>query len=149
MVKFLIVDNYSKLDRKLLLYKKRRKIMRVVGFPSTSEGLDGQMSAHFGHVSAFTLVKYDEDTNTIIDVKSIQNAPHEQGGCMAPVMTLKDSGVDEVVLGGIGMRPLQFFIQMGITPYRGIAGTVKDNFNSLVNGKLTPLSEGTCNHSDH
>ena len=122
--------------------------MRVVGFPSTSEGLEGQMSAHFGHVSAFTLVQYDENTNKILDVKSVHNAPHEQGGCMAPVMVLKDSGANEVVLGGIGMRPLQFFIQMGITPYRGIVGTVQDNFNAFVNGKLTMLSEGTCNHSN-
>ena len=48
--------------------------MKVVGFQSTSEGLEGQMSAHFGHVSAFTLVQYDETTNTIIDVKSIQES---------------------------------------------------------------------------
>jgi predicted Fe-Mo cluster-binding NifX family protein len=122
--------------------------MKIVGFPSTSEGLDGQMSAHFGKVSAFTLVHYDETTNKIIDVKNIQNKPHEQGGCMAPVMVLKDSGTDEIVLGGIGMRPLQYFIQLGIKPYRGIAGTVNDNFNALVNGKLKPLFEGTCNHND-
>jgi predicted Fe-Mo cluster-binding NifX family protein len=122
--------------------------MKIVGFPTTSEGLGGQMSAHFGHVSAFTLVQYDENTNKILDVKSVHNAPHEQGGCMVPVMVLKDSGANEVVLGGIGMRPLQFFIQLGITPYRGIVGTVQDNFNAFVNGKLTMLSEGTCNHSN-
>ena len=88
--------------------------MKRIAFPALSAGLDGLLSPHFGHVGSFTIIEYDEVSKKIIKVESANNASHQQGGCMAPVMVIKNAGADEVVLGGIGMRPLMFFLQVGI-----------------------------------
>ncbi len=111
------------------------------------EGLEAQLSPHFGHVAAFTVVHYDTESKEIIETQSLTNAPHQEGGCMAPVSVLKEAGANEVILGGIGMRPLMFFLQFGITPYKGFQGTVKENFNAMIKGQLSTLSQGTCGGS--
>ena len=124
-------------------------VTKSVAFPALSEGLDGQMSGHFGHVAAFTLVTYDDDSKEIIEVKSLGNAAHEQGGCMAPVQVIYKAGAKAVILGGIGMRPLMHFNDLGIIPYRGIQGSVKDNFEAFVNDKLELMLKASCSGGNH
>lgn len=88
----------------------------LIAIPSEAPGgLTAEVAAHFGHCDAFTLVIV-EDTE-IRDVKVLPNLGHEQGGCMAPVMLLKNQGVDTMVASGMGMRPLAGFQQVGITVY--------------------------------
>ena len=99
---------------------------------------------HFGHTPNFLTIEYDETTKDVINVEVIQNVEHSQGGCMVPVMLLKDKNVTEVVVGGIGHRPLMGFIQVGIDPYRGIQGTIKQNFEAFKQNKLPKLTQGTC-----
>ena len=119
---------------------------RRIAFTATGAGLQEQLSGHFGHTQAFTAIVFDEDTHTIEKVEVIKNIPHEQGGCMQPVMLLKNAGVTDIVVGGIGQRPLLGFIQVGIEPYFGIQGTVKENFEQFLAGNLQKLSDGTCRH---
>jgi predicted Fe-Mo cluster-binding NifX family protein len=84
-----------------------------VAFPSAGKGgLDAELSAHFGHCDAFTLVEMNEGEQG--EVQVMPNAPHVQGGCMAPVQALKQAGVDVLVAGGMGARPLAGFQQVGI-----------------------------------
>ena len=84
-----------------------------IAFPSAGQGgLNAELSAHFGHCDAFTLVNMDN--GEMGEVEVLPNAPHAQGGCMAPVMALKDAGVDALVAGGMGARPLSGFQQVGI-----------------------------------
>ena len=47
---------------------------------------------------AFTLVELGNDG--VGEVKIVNNSGHEQGGCMAPVMLLKEHGVDVLLAGG-------------------------------------------------
>jgi len=119
---------------------------KKIAFPGTVEGLNGELVPHFGHSPTFCTIEYDETTKDVITVEIIRNAPHEQGGCMTPVMLLKNNGVTEVVVGGIGHRPLMGFIQVGIDPYRGITGTIKQNFEAFKKNHLPKLSQGTCQH---
>ena len=119
---------------------------KKIAFPGTVEGLNGELVGHFGHTPAFTTIEYDENTKDVITVEIIQNAPHEQGGCMTPVLLLPNNGVTEVVVGGIGQRPLLGFIQVGIEPFRGIQGTIKQNFEAFKQNELPKLSQGTCQH---
>ncbi|UYP45519.1 hypothetical protein NEF87_001804 [Candidatus Lokiarchaeum ossiferum] len=117
-----------------------------VAFPSTVEGLTGELVPHFGHTPAFTILEYDEESKEVSNVEVLQNAPHQQGGCMQPVMFLKNAGVNSVVLGGIGQRPLMGFLQVGVEPYAGIQGTVKENFEAFVAEKLQKMAKASCNH---
>ena len=117
---------------------------RRIAFTATGGGLTEQLTGHFGHTAAFTAIVFDEDTKVIEKVEVIKNIPHEQGGCMQPVMLLKNAGVTDIVVGGIGQRPLLGFIQVGIEPYFGVQGTVKENFEQYLEGKLQKLASGTC-----
>lgn len=107
-------------------------------------GLEGQRSAHFGHCDAFTLV--DVENGEIKKVSTIENQAHIQGGCMVPVNLLAAHNVNALIVGGIGMRPLMGFKQVGIEVYYdaerpGIQLVVDD----LICEKLPPIgSEQVC-----
>ena len=87
-----------------------------IAIPSMgSGGLDGERSGHFGHCDVFTMV--DVENGEIKDVSTVQNQSHVQGGCMVPVNLLADHNVNALIVGGIGMRPLMGFKQVGIDVY--------------------------------
>ncbi len=117
----------------------------VVALPSLGAGgLDAQLSAHFGHCDLYTLVTLED--GEIKEVKTIPNMPHTQGGCMAPVNHLAQSGAKALIAGGMGMRPLMGFNQVGIEVYfGGTAATVKEAVTALAQGKLPQFTnEHTC-----
>ncbi len=117
----------------------------VVAFPSMSPGgLDSELSPHFGHCDMFTLLNVDD--GQLGDVKLLPNMPHEQGGCMAPVNFLAQNGVNVLVAGGMGMRPLMGFNQVGIEVFHnGGLSRVGDAAAALVEGRLPRFSsEFTC-----
>ena len=117
----------------------------VIAIPSTNPGgLDSPLGAHFGHCDLYTLVSVEN--NQVRDVKVIPNVPHQQGGCMAPVQYLAQKGAKKLIAGGMGMRPLMGFNQVGIEVYfGGNSKTVRDAVALLVEGKLTQFSqEHTC-----
>jgi predicted Fe-Mo cluster-binding NifX family protein len=85
----------------------------LVAVPSANPGgLDAEVSAHFGHCDVFTLV--ETDGVHIRSVVTVPNVAHEQGGCMAPVALLASSGVEVLIAGGMGMRPLMGLQQAGV-----------------------------------
>ncbi|MGD8563241.1 MAG: NifB/NifX family molybdenum-iron cluster-binding protein [Desulfarculaceae bacterium] len=86
--------------------------MKIAVASRAPGGLEAEPSAHFGHCDAFTLVEVNQQE--VGNVEVLANEGHAQGGCMAPVMLLKNSGVDALVAGGMGARPLAGFQQVGI-----------------------------------
>ncbi|MEJ2158424.1 MAG: NifB/NifX family molybdenum-iron cluster-binding protein [Desulfobacteraceae bacterium] len=123
---------------------------RIIAIPSTAPGgLDAPLGAHFGHCDLYTLVTAED--GKISDVKVIPNVPHQQGGCMAPVQHLADNGVNQLVAGGMGLRPLMGFNQVGIEVYfGGNAQTVGQAVQAMLAGELTPFQqEHTCGGGGH
>jgi predicted Fe-Mo cluster-binding NifX family protein len=117
----------------------------LVAIPSNHPGgLDSALGAHFGHCDLYTLVKINN--GEILEILTLPNVPHEQGGCMAPVNHLAQHGVKVLIAGGMGMRPLMGFNQVGIDVlYGGSAQTVKDAVDALLNGSLQRFTpEFTC-----
>lgn len=86
---------------------------RIIAVPSLAPGgLQAERSGHFGHCDTFTLV---EVTGSVMgEVKVIENAPHREGSCLDPVNLLASLGATEIVVGGMGARPLAYFADMGI-----------------------------------
>ena len=72
-------------------------------------GLDSERSGHFGKCDCFTLITIEN--GQIASVENIDNPPHEEGGCMRPVMLLSDAGADAIVAAGMGMRPFMGFTE--------------------------------------
>ena len=109
-------------------------------------GLKSEMSGHFGHADNFTIVNLEG--HKIASAEVIDNPPHTQGGCMAPVQMLKNCGVNSIIVGGLGARPLMGFRQAGIRVIAGAAGTVESVLNAYIEGKLATAGEDVvCNHS--
>jgi predicted Fe-Mo cluster-binding NifX family protein len=68
---------------------------------------------------------------------------------MEPVLNMKDRNVTDMIIGGIGGRPFQGFLQVGINLYRGVEGSVKKNIELLLEGKLEPLGGPSCSGGTH
>jgi predicted Fe-Mo cluster-binding NifX family protein len=112
-----------------------------IAVPSEGQGgLDGLRAGHFGHCDVFTLV--DVEDGEIRDVSVLANKEHVQGGCMVPVQLLAENSVQRLIVGGIGMRPLMGFKQVGIDVYydgerRDIRPVVED----MIAEKLPMIAE--------
>lgn len=107
-------------------------------------GLEAELGAHFGHCDVYTVI--DVEDGTVVQVSTLPNVPHQQGGCMAPVNHLAQNGVTVLIAGGMGMRPLMGFNQVGIDVYYGAGSpTVGSAVDALLKGSLTRFTpEYTC-----
>lgn len=117
----------------------------IIAVPSEQPGgMDAGLGAHFGHCELYTLVQVDGDE--VKDVRVIPNVPHQQGGCMAPVNYLAQNGVQKLIAGGMGMRPLMGFHQVGIDVFHGGSSTtVGEAVNAMIAGHLSQFGQQhTC-----
>jgi predicted Fe-Mo cluster-binding NifX family protein len=103
-------------------------------------GLEALRAGHFGHCDMFTLI--DVVDGQIKEVSLVANGGHIQGGCQVPVNLLHQNGANALIVGGIGMRPLMGFRQVGIEVYFGPYGeTVGSVVDDLLQGKLQLISD--------
>ena len=114
---------------------------KIIGIPSNGPELSDNISAHFGHCEYFVGFKILED-NKITSEFTLRNNGHSS--CMEPVINMKNRNVTDMIIGGIGGRPFQGFLQVGINLYRGVEGSVKRNLELLLQGKLEPLGGPSC-----
>ncbi len=110
-----------------------------IAVPSNGAGgLDGTRSGHFGHCDVFTFI--DVVDGEIKEVTILQNEEHVQGGCMVPVNLLSSHKVNVLVVGGIGMRPLMGFKQVGIDVYHDAErAEIRPVVEDLIAGKLKEI----------
>jgi predicted Fe-Mo cluster-binding NifX family protein len=112
-----------------------------IAVPSLNQGgIDGQRAGHFGHCDVFTLV--DVENGKIKEVSILQNGGHVQGGCMVPVNLLAANQVTALIVGGIGLRPLMGFKQVGINVYHDAERpAIRPVVEDLIGGKLPLIAE--------
>ncbi|MCK4784269.1 MAG: NifB/NifX family molybdenum-iron cluster-binding protein [Desulfobacteraceae bacterium] len=112
-----------------------------IAIPSMGPGgLDGERSGHFGHCDVFTMV--DVENGQIKQVTTVPNQSHVQGGCMVPVNLLAEHNVKALIVGGIGMRPLVGFRQVGIDVYYDVERPqIRPVVEDLIAGKLPVIGD--------
>ncbi len=112
-----------------------------IAIPSVGAGgLDGQRSGHFGHCDVFTMV--DVEDGQIKNVSTVPNQEHVQGGCMVPVNLLASHKATALIVGGIGMRPLAGFRQVGIDVYHDAArAEIRPVVEDLIAGNLPIIQD--------
>jgi len=112
-----------------------------IAVPSMAPGgLEGERSGHFGHCDVFTLV--DVEGGEIKAVTTIPNQSHVQGGCMVPVNLLAQQQVKALVVGGIGIRPLMGFRQVGIDIYYDATRPeIRPVVEDLIAGRLPAIGD--------
>lgn len=117
----------------------------MVAVPTNAPGgLDADLSAHFGHCDVFTVAKIED--GQIKEVGLLPNIPHTQGGCLGPVNHLAGNGIKILLSGGMGIRPLMGFNDVGIDVYfNGGLANVAQALDAFVSGKLPRFGqEMTC-----
>lgn len=117
----------------------------LVALPTTNPGgMDASLDAHFGHCDLYTVVEIED--GKVKDVRTLPNVPHQQGGCMAPVNHLAQNSVKVLIAGGMGMRPLMGFNQVGIEVYHGNGmATVSAAIDAFIQNQLPRFTqEFTC-----
>jgi predicted Fe-Mo cluster-binding NifX family protein len=121
------------------------KKVRVAVPSEAPGGLAARRSGHFGHCECFTVVEVVD--GDVAGIEIVQNAPHEEGGCMRPVLLLAENSVDVIVVDGIGGRPLMGFNQVGIAVHAGVGADVQTAVTAYTQGALPVVGlEGTCQH---
>lgn len=112
-----------------------------IAVPSNGNGgLDGIRSGHFGHCDVFTFI--DVQDGQISNVSTLRNNGHVQGGCMVPVNLLAEHKVNALIVGGIGMRPLMGFRQVGISVYHDAErAEIKPVVEDLIAGNLMEIQD--------
>ena len=121
-----------------------------IAVPSMNQGgLDGMRSGHFGHCDVFTII--DVEDGQIKEVSTIANREHVQGGCMVPVNLLAGHNVNALIVGGIGMRPLMGFKQVGIDVYHDAERPeIRPVVEDLIAGKLAQIKDDqVCGGGGH
>ena len=121
-----------------------------IAIPSEGKGgLDGLRAGHFGHCDVFTLVDFED--GEIMEVTVVPNKEHVQGGCMVPVQLLAEHKVQRLVVGGIGMRPLMGFKQVGIDVYYdGERQDIRPVVLDMIAGKLQMIGDDqVCGGGGH
>ncbi len=110
-----------------------------IAVPSNGEGgINGTRAGHFGHCDVFTLVDVEE--GEIKNISILQNQEHVQGGCMVPVNLLSENRVNALIVGGIGMRPLMGFRQVGIDVFHDDQrAEIAPVVNDLITGDLSEI----------
>ncbi len=112
-----------------------------IAVPSMAPGgLEGERSGHFGHCDLFTFV--DVEDGEVKQVTTIPNGEHVQGGCMVPVNLLASHNVNALIVGGIGMRPLMGFKQVGVEVfYDATRPQIRPVVEDLIAGKLPIIGD--------
>lgn len=116
-----------------------------IAVPSNNPGgMEAGMGMHFGHCDLYTIVEVEG--NAVTAVSTLDNIPHVQGGCLAPVQHLASNGVKALLAGGMGMRPLMGFQQAGIDVFfAGNYSTVGQAVQAYLSKGLQPFStDFTC-----
>ena len=120
----------------------------VIALPTKKPGgLDAGLDSHFGHCGVYTLVEIEN--GKVAAVRELPCALHQQGGCMSPVNELAANKVQAFIAGGMGIRPLMGFRQLGIEVLHGEGySTVRHAVDAFIAGKLQPFAtEHTCKGS--
>ena len=118
---------------------------KIIAIPSALPGgLDAGMGMHFGHCEIYTIAEVED--GKVASVRTLPPIPHQQGGCLAPVNYLAGEGVNVLLAGGMGMRPLMGFNQAGVEVYyAGNFPTVGQSVQAFNEGKLPAFTpEHSC-----
>ncbi|NPA74810.1 MAG: dinitrogenase iron-molybdenum cofactor [Euryarchaeota archaeon] len=105
-----------------------------IAVPSTGpEGLDSEVSMHFGRTPYYTFITVEN--GVIKNVESVPTPFEEHGPGDIPNF-IKENNGDIVIAYGMGQRAVQFFNQLGIKVILGAYGRVGDVVNAFLKGNI-------------
>jgi predicted Fe-Mo cluster-binding NifX family protein len=100
--------------------------------------LDSEVYGHFGSAPAFILI--DSDTKGITAINNADR--HHAHGMCNPIGALEGHQVDAVVVGGIGGGALMKLNRAGISVYKAMGKTVRENIELFSSNTLPRFQPG-------
>jgi predicted Fe-Mo cluster-binding NifX family protein len=105
-----------------------------IAIPSISdEGLESEVSGHFGRSPYYTFVDIEEG-----EIKNVESAPvpYEDHGPGDLPNFVKEHGGEVVIAYGMGHKAVDFFQQFGIEVVTGAEGKIKDVIEAFIHNLL-------------
>lgn len=114
-----------------------------IAISSSGDNLDSQIDPRFGRCPFFMIVEVDD--KKIKSSKAIQNTAMMQGGGagITAAQIVGNEKADAVIGINYGPRAFGVLSELDIEMYQGIQGTVKENVQQLIEGKLNKLETAT------
>ena len=125
---------------------KSEQIMRIAVAAEDDNGLDGEVSQHFGRCPHYVVV---EVTGEHIAETQIVANPHfgnHQPGQMPNF--IRDLGVDVILAGGMGPRAVDMFHSFGMEVVTGAVGNVGRVLWAYLHGEIKGIVPCSHDHSD-
>ena len=109
-----------------------------------NQGLDGQISQHFGRCPYYLLVDVEGD-----EVKNTEvvNNPYYHNHVPGKVpQFISEQAVNVMIAGGMGPRAIDMFTSLGIEVATGVIGNVGNVLQAYLRGEISGVEP--CRH-DH
>ncbi len=119
--------------------------MKRIAFSCEDEnGLNSEMSMHFGRCPFFTLIDIEEGKMTNVQV--VTNPAFENHVPGVVPKFINDQQANVMIAGGMGPKAINMFNDFGIDVATGVGGKVEKVLNAYLEGRV----QGTepCKH-DH
>ena len=109
-----------------------------------NQGLDGQISQHFGRCPYYLLVEVEGDE---IKKKDIVNNPYYENHVPGVVpQFISEQGANVMIAGGMGPRAIDLFSNLGIGVVTGAVGNTGNVLQAYLKGEISGVEP--CKH-DH
>ena len=118
---------------------------KIVLTANDNLGLDGEMAMHFGHCPYFVVAHVNGDNQ--VEHTEVQANPYAQAHQPGQIpQHIKSLGADVVVAGGMGVKAIEWFRDLGIEVATGTRQGIGATLDAYLAGAVTGVTE--CNH-DH
>ncbi len=126
--------------------KQKGEINMKIAIPT----LEGKLCSHFGHCETFSFIEINPQTKKILNITT--KSPEAGISCQS-ASWVSSQGVNLVLAGGMGQRPMNLFKQNGVEVLLGCPELdVKEIVEKYLDNSLV-LSENSCscstNHDCH
>lgn len=120
---------------------------RIVIPAENGNGLNAELSEHFGRAPYFIVVDLDENSN-VSNVQTVPNVSEHFGGSGRPPDSILQLRPNALITYGMGPRALGIFQEAKVAVLKANANTVKEVVEAYRQDKLEELTEG-CHHARH
>ena len=117
---------------------------RIALATEDNQGLNGQISQHFGRCPYYLIVDVEE-----LEIEKTESVDNPYYNSHAPGMVpqfINEQGVNVMIAGGMGPRAIDMFTSLGIESVSGATGNVGNVLQAYLRGEITGVE--ACQH-DH
>lgn len=119
--------------------------MKRIAFASEdNEGLNGQVSQHFGRCPYYVIV--DVEGTDIVTTDNVANPYHHNHVPGKVPQFISEQGAHTMIAGGIGPRAIDLFAGLGIEVISGVTGNVGNVLQAYLRKEISGVE--ACQH-DH